>query len=64
MPQLTMIIPTAVGLVFLGYSTYVLLGSPLRRLLTSARHQTALNRVAGSFYIVSGLLLAVTNIRR
>jgi threonine/homoserine/homoserine lactone efflux protein len=63
-PQLVVIVPTAVGIVFLGYAAYVLLGSPLRLLLTSARRQVALNRVAGSFYVLTGLVLAVTGSRR
>ena len=63
-PQLMTLVPTAVGIVFVGYSVYVLLGSPLRHVLTSPRRQRALNRVAGSFYIVSAALLAVTDTRR
>ncbi len=64
MPQLLTIVPTAVGIVLGGYSLYVLLGSPLRRLLTSPSRQRALNRVAGTFYIVSGALLMVVGSRR
>lgn len=59
-----MIVLTAASLVLMSFTIYVLLGSPPRRILTSGRRQSAFNRVAGSFYIVTGLFLAVANMRR
>jgi homoserine/homoserine lactone efflux protein len=58
-PQLALLMPTASGIVLIVYIGYVLLGVPLRRLLTSELRQRMFNRVAGSFYMITALTLAL-----
>lgn len=59
-PQLVLLMPTASGIVLIVYIGYVLLGVPLRRLLTSDLRQRMFNRTAGSFYIITALALALS----
>jgi len=63
-PQIVILIPTAVLLVFVGYTIYVLVGSPIRYFLTSKRRQVLLNRVSGTSFILFGLVLATTSAKR
>ncbi len=62
--QLTILVPTAVGVVFFMYTGYVVSGTPLRYVMTSARRQILLNRLTGSFYIATASLLAVSDSRK
>lgn len=63
-PQLAVLMPTASAIVALIYVGWVLLGGPLRRLLTSARRQRLFNRTAGGFYIVTASAVAFADPRR
>lgn len=63
-PQLVVLVPTAVGIVFVMYTGYVVMGTPLRKWITSARRQILLNRVTGSFYLATAAFLASTDTRR
>lgn len=59
--QLIVLAPTAVFLVLMGYTVYVLLGSPIRYFLTSERRLVLVNRISGLSLILFGLVLAVTS---
>ncbi len=63
-PQLAILLPTASGIVFLVYVGYVLLGAPLRRLLTSSAHHRFFNRTAAGFYLVTASAIALADPRR
>lgn len=63
-PQLLVLVPTAVGIVFLAYTFYVLLGTPLKTLITSVSKQRILNRVTGTFYMFTASVLATGEARR
>ena len=64
LPQLTVLIPTAVGMVFMAYARSVIVGSPIRTFLTSERRQIALNRISGSSFILFGLVLSMASEKR
>lgn len=63
-PQLIILVPTAIGIVLAIYTGYVVMGTPLRTFITSARRQLLLNRVTGSFYLAMATFLASTDTRR
>ena len=63
-PQLAVLMPTASTIVALIYIGYVLLGAPIRRLLTSARRQRLFNRSAAGFYLFSAAAVAASDPRR
>jgi threonine/homoserine/homoserine lactone efflux protein len=61
-PQLLVMIPTAVLIVFAGYAVYVMLGAPIRRFMTSKIRLVLVNRVSGVLLIVFAIVLgAATN---
>ena len=64
MPQLIILVPTAVGIVLVMYTGYVVTGTPLRSFITSAHRLLLLNRVTGSFYLAMAALLASIDTRR
>ncbi len=64
LPQLAVVVPTAIAILALVYSGYTLAGGGLSRLLTSVARQRLFNRLAGSFYFLIAGLLAVTDTRR
>ncbi len=63
-PQLAILVPTAVGIVLLMYIAYVLSGTPLRYIVTSIKRQLILNRLTGTFYIGTAAVLATTDSRK
>ena len=63
-PQLAVLVPTAVGIVSVMYTGYVMSGTPLRFIITSARRQLALNRLTGLFYVGTAAVLATSDSRR
>ncbi len=58
-PQLAILMPTASGIVLVIYSTWVLLGVPLGRLLTSVKRLRIFNRSAAGFYLFSASAVAL-----
>ncbi len=63
-PQIMVLVPTAVGVVSLMYTGYVFSGTPLRSIITSATRQLILNRITGTFYFVTAAFLATAQDRR
>ena len=63
-PQLLVLVPTAVGIVLIMYTGYVVSGTPLRHVVTSTKRQIALNRLTGTFFIGTAALLAAADARR
>lgn len=63
-PQLAVLVPTAVGIVLVMYSGYVLSGTPLRFIVTSVRRQLILNRLTGIFYVGTAAVLATSDSRK
>lgn len=57
-PQLWVLIPSAMGIVFIMFSGYVLSGTPLRYIITSIPRQILLNRVTAGFYMFTAGVLA------
>ncbi len=62
-PQIVVLVPTAVGIVSLMYVGYVFSGTPLRFIITSATRQAILNRITGTFYIATAAFLATARDR-
>jgi homoserine/homoserine lactone efflux protein len=63
-PQVMVLVPTAVGIVALMYTGYVISGAPLRFVITSAARQLMLNRITGTFYFATAAFLATAQDRR
>jgi threonine/homoserine/homoserine lactone efflux protein len=63
-PQIMVLVPTAVGVVSLMYTGYVFSGTPLRFIITSAKRQVILNRITGTFYFATAAFLATAQDRR
>lgn len=63
-PQLVIVVPTAIAILILVYGGYTAAGGGLARFLTSAARQRLFNSLAGSFYFLIAGLLAATDTRR
>lgn len=63
-PQLSIIVPTALIILILVYSGYTAVGGGLSGFLQTAARRRIFNRVAGSFYIFTAGLLALSDSRR
>ncbi|WP_282605863.1 LysE family translocator [Pelagibius sp. Alg239-R121] len=63
-PQLIVIVPTAITIIILVYSGYTAAGGGLAKLLTSVARQRLFNRAAASFYLVIAGALAFSDTRR
>jgi threonine/homoserine/homoserine lactone efflux protein len=63
-PQLSIIVPTALIILILVYSGYTAVGGGLSGFLQTAARRRIFNRVAGSFYIFTAGLLALSDNRR
>ncbi len=63
-PQIMVLVPTAVGVVSLMYTGYVFSGTPLRLIITSTTRQVMLNRMTGTFYFATAAFLAAAQGRR
>ncbi len=62
-PQMIVLIPTALGITTITYSVYCGLGRALTRLLSTARRLLAFDRLIGSIYIAAGAGLALADIK-
>jgi len=62
-PQLAILMPTASGIVLAIYSSWVVLGVPLGRFLTSVKRRRAFNRTAAGFYVLSAGTAALSPAR-
>jgi len=62
--QALVLVPTAMALTTLAYGFYALLGAPLRRVTTSAARLRLVNRLTGSFFMVSAAAIAANELRR
>ncbi len=63
-PQIMVLVPTAVGIISLMYTGYVFSGTSLRLVITSATRQVILNRITGTFYFTTAAFLATAQDRR
>lgn len=59
-PQLMVLFPTALGIVFANYTMYALLGAQIARLLSSARRRCWFDRGAGGLMVGSAIALTVS----
>ena len=62
-PQLTILAPTSLSIVFAVYVGYCALGASVNRLLAD-RRKIWIDRIAGSTYLAFALGLAVSDLRR
>ena len=63
-PQLAILVPSALAIVIVIYTGYCMLGLGVRRLLSTLRRRRAFNRGVGGFYLLSALGLAWFDPRR
>ena len=61
MPQLVVLVPTALIITACVFTTYCAIGTGFKRFLSSVRQRLALNRSVGTFYIFAGLALATSD---
>jgi len=59
-PQLMVLFPTALGIVFANYTMYALFGAQVAHLLSSARRRCWFDRGAGGLMVGSAVALTIS----
>lgn len=62
--QAALLTPTALVILVIVYGAYALAGAPVRRFLTNSLRVKAVNRTAGSLFILSAVAIATAEARR